>query len=77
VVVVPAVAVQRGPAESFVYVLQPDNTVAVRDVKVGMTQGNDVSIDEGVKPGDRVVVDGAERLTEGMKVAVTEGTGSR
>jgi multidrug efflux pump subunit AcrA (membrane-fusion protein) len=42
-----------------------------------MTQGNDVSIDEGVKPGDRVVVDGAERLTEGMKVAVTEGTGSR
>lgn len=77
VVVVPAVAVQRGPAQTFVYVVQPDSTVAVRAVKVGMTQGNDVSIDDGLNPGDRVVIDGAERLTEGMKVAVTEGSGSR
>lgn len=77
VIVVPAVAVQRGPTGTFVYVVQPDTTVAVRAVKVGMTQGNDVSIDDGIKPGERVVVDGAERLTEGMKVAATEGTGSR
>jgi multidrug efflux system membrane fusion protein len=77
VIVIPSVAIQRGPAESFVYLVQPDNTVVVRDVKVGMTQGNDVAIDDGLKTGDRVVVDGAERLTEGMKVSATEASASR
>ena len=75
-VVVPAVAVQRGPTGTFVYAVQPDDTVAIRPVKVGMTEGNDVSVDEGVNEGDRVVVDGAEKLTEGMKVNATEGTGA-
>lgn len=77
VVVIPAVAIQRGPTGTFVYLVQPDETVAVRMVKVGMTQGNNVSIEDGVNPGDRVVVDGAERLTEGMKVAASEGTATR
>ena len=77
VVVIPAVAIQRGPTGTFVYAVQADGTVSVRPVKVGMTQGNDVSIDEGVQPGERVVVDGAERLTDGMKVKATEGTGNR
>lgn len=75
VITVPAVGIQRGPSGTFVYLVQPDSTVAVRQVKVGMSQGNDVSIDDGLQPGDRVVVDGAERLTEGMKVSATEGTG--
>ncbi len=77
VVVIPSVAVQRGPTGTFVYLVQADKTVTVRMVKVGMTQGNNVSIDDGVNPGDRVVVDGAERLAEGVKVNATEGTGSK
>ena len=48
----------------------PDDTVSIRPVKVGMTQGNDLAVDDGLQPGDRVVVDGAEKLTEGMKVTV-------
>lgn len=68
VIIVPAVAIQRGPSGTFVYVVQDDNTVAVRDVKVGLTEGTDVSVDTGIKPGEQVVIDGAEKLTEGTKV---------
>ncbi len=73
VTIIPAVAIQRGPAGTgtFVYLVQDDNTVTVRQVKVGMTQGNDVSVDDGLAPGESVVVDGAEKLTEGMKVDVS------
>lgn len=67
--IIPAVAIQRGPAGTFVYAVQDDDTAVIRPVKVGLTDGNDVAIDNGVQPGDRVVVDGAEKLTEGMKVS--------
>ena len=68
-IIIPAVAIQRGPTGTFVYLVQDDDTVTVRAVKVGLTEGNDVSIDDGLVAGDRVVVDGAEKLTEGMKVS--------
>jgi multidrug efflux system membrane fusion protein len=71
VVIVPAVAIQRGPTGTFVYLVQADGTVAVRAVKVGMSQGDDVSIEQGLQPGETVVVDGAERLNDGMKVTLT------
>ncbi len=72
VTIIPAVAIQRGPTGTFVYTVQDDSTVTVKQVKVGMTQGNDVSIEDGLHPGDSVVVDGAEKLTDGMKVNVTQ-----
>lgn len=71
VTIIPSVAIQRGPTGTFVYVVQGDETVAVRPVKPGISQGTNVAIDEGIQPGDRVVVDGAEKLTDGMKVAVS------
>ncbi len=70
VIIVPAAAIQRGPTGTFVYVVQNDNTVAVRDVKVGLTEGMNVSIDSGIQPGDKVVIDGAEKLTEGTPVTL-------
>lgn len=70
VLIVPAVAIQRGPTGTFVYLVGDDSTVTVKPVKVGLSQGNDVAIDQGLSPNDRVVVDGAEKLTEGMQVAV-------
>ncbi len=73
VVIIPSVAIQRGPTGTFVYVVQEDGTVSVRAVKVGMTEGNDIAIDDGIQPGERVVVDGAEKLIDGMKVIATEG----
>ncbi len=72
VTIIPAVAIQRGPTGTFVYLIRDDDTVAVRQVKLGLTVANDVSIEDGLQPGDKVVVDGAEKLTEGMKVSVRQ-----
>ncbi len=74
--IIPAVAIQRGPTGTFVYLVQPDSTVTVRAVKVGMSEGNNVSIDDGLQPGESVVVDGAEKLTDGMKVNLRQPNGS-
>lgn len=70
VTIVPAVAIQRGPTGTFVYVVQDDHTVTTRPVKIGLTEGNDVSIDDGVQPGEQVVVDGAEKLMDGSHVTL-------
>jgi membrane fusion protein, multidrug efflux system len=75
--IVPSVAIQRGPTGTFVYLVRDDNSVTVRPVKTGTAQGNDISIQEGIDAGDRVVVDGAEKLTEGMKVTLRTPTGGR
>lgn len=77
VIIIPAVAIQRGPTGTFVYVVKDDNTVAVRPVHVGLTVGNEVSIGEGLEPGERVVVDGAEKLTDGMKVTLRSAAAAR
>ncbi len=76
VTIIPAVAIQRGPTGTFVYLIQDDGTVTVRAVKVGLTVGSDASIEDGIQPGEKVVVDGAEKLTDGMKVTVRQLNGS-
>jgi membrane fusion protein, multidrug efflux system len=68
--VVPAVAIQRSPQGPFVYVVKPDQTVTVRPVTVGVADGDDVAITGGVTVAEPVVVDGADRLRDGMRVAV-------
>jgi len=73
--VIPAVAIQRGVQGPYVYVVKPDQTVAVRPVTVGPTQGDDAAIDSGVSPGDLVVVDGADKLKDGAKVDLQPGDG--
>jgi len=68
VVVVPTPAIQRGPNGVFVYVVNPDSTVAVRNVQVDTIQGPLAIVTQGVQPGDRVVVDGQNQLRAGAKV---------
>jgi membrane fusion protein, multidrug efflux system len=71
--VVPTAAVQSSPRGSFVYVVRPDQTVAVRPVSVGVTDGDDVSIERGLQAGEPVVVDGAERLRDGAAIERRNG----
>jgi multidrug efflux system membrane fusion protein len=66
--VVPSAAIQRGTPGTFVYLVKPDNTVTVRVVKLGPAQGENVSIEAGIAPGEQVVVDGADKLREGATV---------
>ncbi|HWD29617.1 MAG TPA: efflux RND transporter periplasmic adaptor subunit [Rhizomicrobium sp.] len=65
---VPVAAVQRGAEGSYVFVVQPDKTVAQRTVTLGPGNATQVSITQGLKPGDTVVVDGADRLRDGASV---------
>lgn len=74
-IIIPAVAIQRGPTGTFVYVINSDKTVSTRPVKMGLSEGNDVTIQDGLQPGESVVVDGAEKLTDGMQVTVRGGNG--
>jgi multidrug efflux system membrane fusion protein len=67
-IIMPSVAIQRGPQGTFVYLVKPDSTVTVRPVAVGDVQGSEVTVVAGLSDGDSVVVDGAERLREGAKV---------
>ena len=62
--------IQRGVPGTFVYLVQDDSTVTVRPVKLGITDGDRVEVLSGVQPGDRIVIDGADKLREGAKVIV-------
>jgi len=70
VTVVPTAAVQRSPKGTYVYMVKEDQTVTVRWVKLGPSEGDSISIEEGLSPGEIVVVEGAEKLREGSKVDV-------
>ena len=69
-VVIPVPAVQRGSDGSYVFVVSPDKTVSQRAVKLGVQDGDKVAITEGLKAGDTVVVDGADRLRDGAEVNI-------
>ncbi|GAA4324792.1 MdtA/MuxA family multidrug efflux RND transporter periplasmic adaptor subunit [Pigmentiphaga soli] len=68
--VIPAAAVQRGTPGTYVYVVGDDGTVQMRVVKLGLLDGERIAVDEGLKPGERVVTDGLDRLRDGAKVEV-------
>lgn len=67
---VPNAAVQSGAPGSFVYLAQKDGTVSVRVVKPGLVDAEKTQILDGLAAGDRVVVDGADRLKDGARVTL-------
>jgi len=69
--VVPAQAVQTGPHDRFVFVVGPDHRVAQRDVKLAYVERGFAVVD-GIAPGARVVVEGAQNLRPGSLVAEAE-----
>ncbi len=71
VVSVPTVALQATQQGNIVYVVGADNTVAVRPVTVALSAGDRSGVTDGIKAGERVVVEGQVRLAEGMKVIDT------
>jgi len=74
--IVPSVAVQRGPQGSFVYVVKADKTVEARAVTVALTQSNQSAIDSGLQVGEVVVIDGQDKLQNGAKVETRSPTGN-
>jgi multidrug efflux system membrane fusion protein len=66
--IIPTAAVQRGAPGTFVYLVKPDETVSVQKVVLGPGNGDHVAVTSGLKPGDKVVIDGADKLRDGAKV---------
>jgi multidrug efflux system membrane fusion protein len=68
VVVLASAAIQRTSNSQFVYLVQPDSTVTIRNITVGVTEGNNSEIISGLSAGDVAVMAGADKLEEGSKV---------
>jgi membrane fusion protein, multidrug efflux system len=74
--VVPSAAIQNGLQGTFVWVVDTDangaTTAKIQPVKVALAQGQQTILDSGITPGEKVVVDGAERLRQGAPVTVSQ-----
>ena len=76
-VVVPDSVIQRGPEGTFVFVIKDDQTVEVRPVKVAARSGAQIGqgetvIEDGLKAGERIVVDGQYKLQQGSRVKMAD-----
>ncbi|MDE3009295.1 MAG: MdtA/MuxA family multidrug efflux RND transporter periplasmic adaptor subunit [Pseudomonadota bacterium] len=75
VVIAPTAALQRGAQGTYVYVLKVDHTVTVRPVTTGPVNRGDMVIDAGLADGEQVVIDGIDKLREGLAVEVADAAG--
>lgn len=67
-IVIPVPALQRGRNGDYVYVVNQDGTVSLRNVKIAHISGETVVIENGLQPGETVVIDGADKLRDGARV---------
>ncbi len=74
--VVPTSAIQRGASGTFVYLINSNDTVTARPIKLGPSSGDQIAVSSGLLPGDRVVVDGADKLRDGAKVILRGNSAS-
>lgn len=72
---VPTAAIQRNAQGTFVYVIKSNQTAAMQTVTVGTTDGNVAAV-QGVQPGDEIATSGFDKLEDGAKVKVSNGTGA-
>jgi membrane fusion protein, multidrug efflux system len=71
--VIPVTAIQRGSSGTFVFVVGPDKTVSMRAVTLGAQDVDVVAVTKGLNPGETVVTDGADRLSDGASVTIPSG----
>jgi membrane fusion protein, multidrug efflux system len=68
VILIPTSAIQRNGQGAFVYLVKPDQTVAIQNISIGTTDG-DVTAVQGLNTGDVIAVDGFDKLQGGVKVS--------
>jgi multidrug efflux system membrane fusion protein len=73
---VPAQSVMDGPTGKFAYVIKQDGTVERREVAVTALQDGVAVIEKGLSPGDKIVIEGQYRLTNGARVRVETNPGA-
>jgi multidrug efflux system membrane fusion protein len=72
-IVIPAVAVQRGPQGTFVYAVGADETAQSRPVTLDVLEGDQALISKGLASGETVVIEGQNQLRPGAKVVSRAG----
>jgi membrane fusion protein, multidrug efflux system len=80
VLLLPEAAIQRNSTATFIYLVQADSTVVIRNVQIGTTEGGMAEITSGVQSGDVVVLSGADKLEQGTRVSAQipeEDTGQK
>ncbi len=70
VTIVSSAVIQRSTQMTYIYVVKPDSTVTLRQVTVGVTEGDESEITSGLKPGEVGVMTGSDKLQEGSRVSV-------
>ena len=68
--IVPTAAIQRSPQSTFVYVVKPDNSAEVRNITIGQSEGDEAEVTKGIEAGEKIVIDGIDKLQQGTKVNV-------
>ena len=68
---IPTPAIQRNAQGAFVYLVKPDQTVALHTISVGTTDGEMTAV-EGLKAGDVIAADNFDRLRDGVKIAARD-----
>jgi multidrug efflux system membrane fusion protein len=74
---IPQAAVQRGAPGTYVYVVNADSTVNVRKITLAAGDATNIAVTQGIKPGEVLVIDGADRLKDGAKVLLRQGAGAK
>ncbi len=69
-VTVPTSAILRGSPGAYVYVINADSTVSVRKITTSAVDGSVTAVTSGLSAGERVVIDGTDRLRDGLKIIV-------
>jgi len=72
VLLIPSAALQYGSNGTFVYVIDAEDKVQVRPVKAGPGNSGTTLIEEGVQVGERLVLEGTDRLRDGSKVEIIQ-----
>jgi membrane fusion protein, multidrug efflux system len=72
IVTVPTAAIQRGAPGTCVYVINANDSVLVRPVSIGPTDGPMAAVNSGLSVGERVVADGTDRLRDGARVTIAD-----
>jgi len=76
-IVVPTVAIQRGPQGTYVYAVGPDKTAQMKPVTIALTTGELAVISKGLEGGEQVLIEGQNQVRPGGKVEPSTGAGGR
>jgi len=71
VTLIPNAAIQRNAQNTFVYVVEPDESVTIRNVSIGTADAERSEVISGISPHQLIVIDGVDRLQAGSRVAVS------